>query len=132
MLGTVRCNKRYAGQDLNQEHVRESNEIINFKQLQNCTIIQQDILNDSKKTFQNTSLFTCPPYFDKEFWTDDKSEVVKTCDEWITLCLEKYKCDRYLFVVDQTSIYKDKIVEYLGNQNGLFKRSPEMVILITT
>lgn len=132
MLGAVRCNKRYIGQDLNEKHVRESNEIINFKQLQNCMIIQQDILKDSKKTFQNTSLFTCPPYADKEFWTKDRSEVTKTCDEWITLCLEKYKCDRYLFVVDQTNIYKDKIVEYLGNQNGLFKRSPEIVILITS
>ena len=129
MLGATTCNKKYIGQDLNEKHVHESNEIIQFKQLQNCIVVQQDILIDSEKTFQNTVLFTCPPYSDKEFWTDDKSEIVKTCDEWIDICLEKYKCDRYLFVVDQTEKYKDQIVETIENKSH-FGKNNEYVILI--
>lgn len=130
LLGTASCNKKYIGQDLNEEHVKESNEIIQFKELQNCTVVQQDLLTDSNKQFFNTSLFTCPPYSDKEFWTEDKSELTKTCDEWIDICLEKYKCDNYLFVVDETEKYKDNVVECLGTQGGLFKRKSELVVLI--
>ncbi len=130
LLSAASCNKKYIGQDLNEEHVKESNEIIQFKELQGCTVVQQDILTDSNKQFYNTSLFTCPPYSDKEFWTEDKSELTKTCDEWIDICLEKYKCDRYLFVVDDTERYKDKVVEHLGTQGGLFKRKSELVVLI--
>ncbi len=129
MLGATTCNKKYIGQDLNEKHVQESNEIINFKQLQDCTVTQQDILIDSEKTFQNTALFTCPPYSDKEFWTEDKSEVVKTCDEWIDVCLEKYKCDTHLFVVDQTEKYKESVVETIENKSH-FGKNNEYVILI--
>ncbi len=129
LLGAVKCNKTYIGQDLNEKHIQESQEIIEFKHLQNCTVVQQDILTDQPKTFIDTCLFTCPPYSDKEYWTTDKSELTKTCDEWIDICLEKYKCSEYLFVVDETEKYKDKIVEVIENKSH-FGKNNEYVILI--
>lgn len=125
MIGTARCNKTYNGQDINEKHVNESNEIIEFLKLRNCSVIQQDILNDIEQVHE--CLFTCPPYGGKEHWNEN--EIEKTCDEWIDICLQKYKCKKYLFVVDETEKYKDKIVEVL-NKKTLFKGKPEIVILI--
>ena len=127
MLGAARCNKAYIGQDINEDHVRESNEIIQFKQLTNCSVIQQDVLTDSKKDFE--CLFTCPPYGGKEHWNVKNDEIEKSCDEWIDICLEKYKCKSYLFVVDKTEKYKDKVVEVLTNRSH-FGKNNELVILI--
>ena len=127
MIGTMNCNKKYTGQDINEKHVTESNEIIQYKNYQNCTVVQQDILTDIEQTHE--CLFTCPPYGGKEHWNENNDEVEKTCDEWIDTCLKKYKCKRYLFVVDETEKYKDCIVEML-DKNSLFGKKPELVILL--
>lgn len=129
MLGTINCNKTYIGQDIHLKHVQESNEIIQYKNLQNCTVVIQDLLTDQNKTFQNTSLFTCPPYGGKEHWNENNDEIEKSCDEWIDICLSKYKCDKYLFVVDQTEKYKDRVVEKL-HKKTIWGGKPELVILI--
>lgn len=129
LLGAVKCNKIYIGQDLNEKHIQESQEIIEFKNLQSCEVRQQDILIDQPRPFLDTCLFTCPPYSNKEYWTTDKSELTGTCDEWIDICLEKYKCDEYLFVVDETEKYRDKIVEVIENKSH-FGKNNEYVILI--
>lgn len=127
LLGTVNCNKRYIGQDINEDHVKESNEIISYKNLQNCSVIQQDLLTDSQKEFE--CLFTCPPYGGKEHWNENNDEVEYSCDEWIDLCLKNYKCKKYLFVVDETTKYKNNVVETLKNHT-LYGEREEYVILI--
>lgn len=126
MIGSFRNNKEYIGQDINDEHIKESIEIrdyLNYK----CKLNVQDITTDIKKTFTDTCLFTCPPYEDKEKWNDN--DISLTCDEWIDICIDKYKCDKYLFVVDNTSKYVDYVVETINNKSH-FGENKELIILI--
>ena len=124
MLGTCSLNKKYIGQDINQEHVDESNEIIKFLYL-DAEVKCKDIF-ESKGTYD--CLFTCPPYSLKEDW-GNKDQKDLSCDEWIDVCLKNFKCKKYLFVVDKTEKYKDNIVRTLGNQSH-FSDAKEYVILI--
>lgn len=123
MLGTCACDKKYIGQDINEEHVKESNEIINFLKL-NATVINKDIF---KSEGNYECLFTCPPYGLKEIWNEKETE--KTCDEWIDECVARFKCKRYVFVVDETEKYKDKIVEILENRSHLGINKEYVVML---
>ena len=127
LLGAARCNKLYIGQDINEDHVRESNEIIEFKQLTNCKVTQQNVLTDTEQNHE--CLFTCPPYGGKEHWNIRNDEVEKSCDEWIDICLQKYKCKCYLFVVDKTEKYKDRIVETITNRSH-FGTNEEYIVLL--
>lgn len=129
MIGSMNCGKKYTGKDINEKHVLESNEIIQYKEYQNCSIVVEDLLK-KENTEIHECLFTCPPYGGKEHWNKNNDEVEKTCDEWIDICLQKYKCKKYLFVVDETEKYKDRIVENLQNKKGLFSNRQEFVILI--
>lgn len=127
LIGTANCNKTYIGQDIHPKHVEESNEIIRYKGYKNCSVSQQDILTDLNKTYE--CLFTCPPYGGKEHWNKNNDEVEKSCDEWIDICLKKYKCKKYLFVVDETEKYKNNIVEVITNKSH-FGTNIEYIILI--
>lgn len=127
LIGAFRAGKAYLGQDIHPKHVAESNEIIQHLNIEKAKIIQQNILTDTQKSFE--CLFTCPPYGGKEHWNERNDEVEKSCDEWIDLCLEKYKCKRYLFVVDQTEKYKDQIIEIIENKSH-FGKNYEYVILL--
>ena len=125
MLGTCASGKHYIGQDIDKEHVEESNEIIKFHNL-NASVIEKDVLQSSGSY---ECLFTCPPYADKESWGDEANQTIKSCDEWITECLQRFNCERYLFVVDETSKYSNYIIEELSNQS-LFGKGKERVVLI--
>ena len=114
--GCEMSNKKYYGFDI---------EIKN-----SLDITQRDILSDYPVE-KYDALFTCPPYGDKEIWLNDMPSI-KSCDEWIDVCLEKFKCNKYLFVVDYTEKYKDYIVDYIKNSSSLTKKgATECVILIT-
>lgn len=123
MLGVCASGKKYIGQDINQQIVNESNEIIEFLNI-NASITQQDILSSSG---EYECLFTCSPYSDKEIWSNES--VFKTCDEWIDECLSRFKCNAYLFVVDNTEKYKNYIVEEIENKSH-FGKNKEYVVLI--
>ena len=123
MLGTCDCNKTYIGQDINQIHVDESNAIINDFKL-HATVNCKDIF---ASTGEYECLFTCSPYSLKEQWNEHETD--KSCDEWIDECLKRFKCKRYLFVVDETEKYKDCIIETLTNTSH-FGSNNEYVILI--
>ena len=123
MLGACSCGKSYIGQDINETHVKESNEIIKKFDL-NATVIQQDVFNS---TGEYDCLFTCSPYNLKEVWNDTETNL--SCDEWIDACLTRFKCKRYVFVVDKTEKYKDYIVEEISNKSH-FSNTKEYVIVL--
>ena len=123
MLGTCSLGKKYIGQDINEKIVEESNNIISYFNL-NASVIEKDIF-ESKGEYD--CLFTCPPYNNKEIWGDDLTD--KSCDDWIDECLFRFKCRRYLFVVDNTDKYKDYIVEEISNRSHL-SNGKELVVLI--
>lgn len=127
LLGALNCGKKYIGSDINIDHVNESNEIIKYKQCQDtCSVTVQDVLTANKEAYE--CLLTCPPYGGKEHWNVNKDEVEKTCDEWIEICLEKYNCKKYVFVVDKTEKYKEHIVETINNSSH-FGTSNEYVLI---
>lgn len=125
MLGACAAGKRYIGQDIDKEHVEESNQIIQFHDL-NAAVAEKDVL-ESAGSYE--CLFTCPPYGDKEAWGDAANQCVNLCDDWIEECLRRFDCRKYVFVVDETLKYSNYVVEELLNQS-LFGRSREKVVLI--
>ena len=124
LIGTVNNGKIYIGHDINQTHVDESNALIDYKKYPNCTVIQKDIFDD---TGTYDCLFTCPPYSLKEIW--NKNETNMDCDMWINECILRYKCEKYLFVVDHTEKYVNNIVETIRNKSH-FGENTEYIILI--
>ena len=133
MLGTISLGKTYIGQDVSPIHVGESIEIIqfiyqcksNFPNIGDAYLEYKDILK-SHGNYQ--CLFTCPPYSDKEQWLDVPI-TNKSCDDWIDECLNRFKCKRYLFVVDTTEKYKDYIVDEIHNKSH-FNQNTVYVIMI--
>lgn len=123
MLGVTKLKKKYIGQDINPVTVEESNNIIKDYKL-NAEVTCKDVM-DSYGEYD--CLFTCSPYEDKEIWEDNLQ--IRTCDEWIDICLEHFKCKTYLFVADGTEKYKDYIVEELKNKSH-FGSNKEYVIKI--
>jgi len=131
MLGTLALGKQYVGQDISEIHVRESNDIIEFLVANSC--IERDIVTVTCRDILQSSgeygcLFTCPPYGDKEQWLDVPVSR-KSCDDWIDECLQRFKCNKYLFVVDKTEKYQKYIVETISTKSHLSKVK-EYVILI--
>lgn len=127
MLGAISLNKTYIGYDINEIHVKESNDIIERFNL-SAKITQQDILSlDSYESHE--CLFTCPPYSDKELWIYHDKDQNKSCDEWIDICLSKFNCRRYVFIVDQTERYQSNISYVLFNKSH-FSYNEEYIIII--
>lgn len=124
MLGACSLGKKYIGQDINQTHVNESNDIIKFHNL-NAEVICKDIF-DSEGEYD--CLFTCSPYNLKETW-DNENQVNYSCDQWIDECLKRFKCKRYVFVVNETEKYKDYVVDDLSNKSH-FSKAKEYVVVI--
>lgn len=134
MLGAFNCGIHYVGWDINEDHVKESNEIIDYQKISDmCDVKVQDLISFSGKDWsclKNVCLFTCPPYGGKEHWNKNNDEVEKSCDEWIDLCLEKHQgCVKYLFVVDETEKYKNSIIETITTKSHFGERK-EYVVLI--
>ena len=50
-------------------------------------------------------------------------------DEWIDICLKKYICDEYIFVVYETTKYNKYIVDVIENKSH-FGKNIEYVIKI--
>ena len=62
-------------------------------------------------------LFTCVPYSNYEQWIDAPDSDM-TADDWIDLCMDHFKCKRYVFIVDYTEKYTDNLVGVIGNVLG--------------
>lgn len=128
MLGTVSLGKQYIGSDISPIHVRESNEIIDFLGIADKAKVTVANVLQSSGDYSNCALFTCPPYGTKERWLDVPVDN-RSCDDWINECINRFKCSKYLFVVDKTEKYKEFIVNEIVNQSH-FGKSSEYVILI--
>lgn len=95
----------------------------------NIPIVQRDILSDYPVE-KYDCLLTCPPYGDKEVWLTDMPSI-KTSDEWIDVCLEKFACETYIFVVDEVEKYSKFIIDEVSQTNGLIgKGKKEKVVVI--
>ena len=124
LLGVASCGKKYTGQDIRRQAVEESNQIIKFLNLSKCSVSQQDVLQ-SLGTYD--CLLTCPPYSNKETYGGEVC--YKSCDEWIDECLKRFKCRKYVFVVDETEEYKDFAVEEVQNSSHFSKAVERVVVL---
>lgn len=124
LLGVCSTGKQYVGRDLNSTAVSESHEILKFFSLTNASVTVENILDSY---YEYSCLLTCPPYNKKEIYNNETE--FHTCDEWIDIVLEHYKCKRYVFVVDKTEKYKDNVVEELKSKSH-FRKSSEYVVVI--
>lgn len=128
LLGCYTAGKQYIGFDIRQDVVDESNRIIEFLHISNCKVYQEDLLKSNHTdNYSESVMLTCPPYSEKETYLD--SQVNKSCDEWIEECLHRYHCNRYIFVVDETTKYNNCIVEDIQNSSH-FSKAVEHVIVI--
>ena len=125
LLGACSLGKKYIGSDIDEDHVKESRSIIDYFRLEGIVEVK-DVLESSGAY---PCLFTCPPYGGKERWNEKNDLVEKSCDEWIQECIQRFDCERYLFVVDGTECFKDNIAEEIDNSSHLGK-GREYVILI--
>ncbi len=133
LLGTVSLGKKYIGRDINHTVIKESNAIIQWFKDHNIiwdANVSYGDCTTHKGSYQ--SLFTCPPYGDTEIWTDDKKSIKTSisAEQWVSICLRRYTCEKYLFVIDATTKYKEYIAEEISTKihNG---KTRECVILIT-
>lgn len=123
MLGVCAAGKRYIGQDMNEIHVKESNEIIQKFNL-NAQVTCDDVFHSTGKY---DCLFTCSPYHLKEQWNMKETDM--SCDEWIDECVARFNCKQYAFVVDETVKYKDNIAMSITNKSH-FGSNDEYLILL--
>jgi hypothetical protein len=140
MVGALNNNKKYFGFDINEKHIKESNEIIKFLKKENeAKVIQEDLFDvdiNNPKVFENSTLFTCSPYQDTEDW-GNKNQKILSCDQWIDEVLKRYKCNQYLFVVDKTEKYKsnttsEKLTSSLDGKTSQFFRGGKALIVQLT
>lgn len=123
LIGVSSTGKFYIGQDLNINAVNESNKIITDMGL-NAEVSQKDIL-DSEGEYE--CLLTCPPYNRKEVYNAES--VFKSCDDWISECLNRFRCKKYVFVVDETSQYRDYIAEEIRAESHFVKFTEKVIVL---
>jgi hypothetical protein len=132
LLATCACEKYYIGQDLNAKHIQESQKIIDELNL-NAKVKVQDIFKDME--LNRPALFTCSPYRLTEQWNFDSDgkclDKDLSCDEWIDVCIEKYKCPKMVFVTDDTLVkYKKYEVETIINSSHFGKNLEKIVMMI--
>ena len=129
MLGTIASGKKYIGQDLSDIHIRESQQIVDFLKSYGESIdVELYNINSSESKGEYPCLFTCPPYADKEQWLGVRIDM-RTCDDWIDICLKNFKCKKYLFVVDTTERYKDYITDQITNKSHMNKNQEHIVFI---
>ena len=112
MLGVAASGKKYVGFDADSLLVEESNQIIGFLGLSNCSVQHGESLEQ-----EYPCMFTSPPYS-----VDDS-------DSWIADMMSKYACKRYVFVVDTTEKYKQNVVETLNSASHLANVQEQVIVI---
>ena len=137
MLGVAYgLGKKFIGRDLNAVEITESKNMVKYlAELgygAEVDLAVSDVF-DGKGEYE--SMFCCPPYSNIEQWNFDENgnctDMDLPCDEWIDVCLQRYKCKRYLFVVDDktTVRHRGEVVELLENKSH-FGKNDEYVVVI--
>ena len=135
MLGAITTGMPYTGIDLCKSSIEESKELLNFA----TPIIKEETGKDVRCTLINADmteyvgeydyLLACPPYGNIEQWPGVES-IGRSCDEWIDICINHFKCKKYVFVVDnKIEKYKPNIAEELVNTSH-FGHNSEYVVVI--
>lgn len=122
MIGTLLCGKHYRGSDIRSQAIYESNEILFFLK-KRADIITSDFKQSWNK---GDTLFTCPPYGEKEKWPG--VENYETEDFYIDWLLSNTKFKRYIFVVKETK-YKNNIVKEIKNGSWYKSSSNEKILI---
>lgn len=125
LLGVTACGKQYIGQDIDAQHTLESNEIISYLNLSSAYVVTQDV--ETSDSARYDALLTCPPYSGKEIYGNET--VFHACDDWIDICLSKFNCRRYIFIVDDTTKYVDNIAMLLSSKSH-FRNNSEKILII--
>ena len=123
MLGTCACGKRYVGQNVSENAAEESRKIIEYLDIDAVV----SCVDSTKTVGVHDCLFTRLPNLSNK--TCGIGADNTTCDWLIDLCVKNYKCQKYVFVVDKTDKYADKI-DFVINDNGHILTSKEHVIVI--
>ena len=114
MIACIAMNKRYIGQDISETHIRESLNMVQFLKDNGINIDLSLSVADSSRTIGTYQcLFANIPSGDEEYQDVDN---IYTSDEWIDICLNNYKCNKYIFIVKHTERYADKIVYKINNR----------------
>jgi len=127
MLGATSLKMHYTGYDIREEAVAESQQIVDFLKIPDIKLEVSSIESLEDKNEYDV-LITCPPYGFTEIWSNKHNYMDE--DYYIDLCLNKFNCKKYIFVVRNTKKYKNNIVEYIEGESHIAK-SKEAIIVIT-
>ena len=125
LLATVALSKKYIGSDASEKRIQESKNLVDFLNLENVSLISKR-LEDYEDGQKYECLFTCIPYATENYEGCDENN--KDPDNWIDLILEKFDCEKYVIVVDDTIKYKDKIVLETNNTSHYGKGFEKVLI----
>ncbi len=114
MLASIAMNKRYIGQDISEVHVRESLNMLQFLKDNDIDMnVSLNITDSSQVHGEYQCLFANVPSGGEEY---QDVETTYSSDEWIDICLNNCKCQRYVFLVNGTERYKDRIVDTIASR----------------
>ena len=126
MLGATSLGMSYTGSDIREETIKEATQIVDFLKLKNVTLSISSI-EDLYDINEYYALITCPPYGNTEIWFDGQSSQDE--DHYIDLCLQKFNCKVFIFIVKDTNRYKEHVVKSIKNLSHI-SNSDEQVIVI--
>jgi hypothetical protein len=72
-------------------------------------------------------LLTCPPYANKELWSEQS---YLPAHEYVTEALKRFKADVYIFVVDDPGPYAKYVAEQISNNPYMKKDSTTEFVLV--
>lgn len=134
LIGALCAGKNFVGSDINDVTISESASLYEyikplFPKL-SCDLFVEDIFKNSGKA---PCILTCTPYADIEEWVDSKGNKITSkydCDAWIDIIMERFDCERYIFVTDGNILkWKPYVVEVLENTSH-FGKNNEFVVMV--
>ena len=111
MLATIASDKKYIGLSENSDIFNESLSMLLFLKTNFDKNIKANIIN--KDILSSTGKYKCLLTYDEN-------------DDIIDECLQRFHCDKYVFIVNNVDKYKEYVVEEIINKNC----SNEYIIII--
>ena len=126
MLGATSLGLSYTGSDIRSDVIVESFNIVNFLKLKGVTLNVSSI-EDLHIEEKYDVLLTCPPYGNKEIWFDGQQ--AREEDYYIDMCLQKFQCKTYIFVVKDTVKYSQYIMKAISNKSHLSESEEQLIVI---